>query len=370
MKSKQQTPSFGIKNRNRKAWWISGGVAIVVLAAFAGTAQATEVFTSPKQVVLHSIDKIGGGSKTAVSAEQQWSFQVKNLKVPNLPPTTSALVSSLNHSTIGIDMMLDSKNDQAQVNLSTNYQSVARHASVWVTNNKAIASASNFQNLLRTLLPSTVKIPKYLVTDSAQSKSIVRFWTQLNQASSTYSQQSIQASRQLAQLVVQAIPTQYFHRQGLSSISLSFDQQGLQEIVKSEVRFVYAHPDQYASLISQIESNHLVRGTTPAQVKQSIQQTISNTPEEVVMAGISTALGSGDLTVAQTTITVHQGLFGVPTESMTGGIGVNVPQSGIGGELDYQMTTGPLKTAISPPTPSASSSKTFTQFAASLLGLH
>lgn len=371
MDSNQQTPIDSdvtvSKKRRHTGLWVSGIVAIVILGGLAGTAKAMDVFASAKQLTLDSVANQGTNVPTT-AVQEKWNIQLKNIQLPGGSSTEQALLSTLNNAALNFNILLDAKNQTAEVDLNTSYQSVTRHASLWVNKNSAVLSASDYQPLLGGLLPSSVQIPKYLVTDASQASAISKFWSELSSSSKQLSQQNLAAVRQLETLMIGAIPSQYFHRDGLTGVSLSFDQAGFEAIVKAEVQTVYAHKDEFASLLSQLESANLPAGQTKAAFKQSILQTLSNTPEEAVMAAVSTALNSGDVTVKPTTLTVHKPLFGTPTEVIDGGIAVKIPQVNVGGEVDYHVTSSALKSKISVPTPTSSQSESFTAFAQQLSG--
>ncbi|MDQ0188669.1 hypothetical protein JI721_13260 [Alicyclobacillus cycloheptanicus] len=352
------------QKRRKTAWWIGGGAAVIVLAGLAGTANAMDVFASGKQLVLNAVSK--NTTTASTNVQEQWNLQFKNLQVPGLSSTDEALLSSLNNSSLGLSVLLDPQAQQAQIGLKTNMESVPRQATVWVTGSKAIVNANRYQSLLAAFLPAGVQIPKYLVTDSSQSSAIAKFWSEVNHSESDINPKSLAAAKQLAALVVQAIPQQYFHRSGLAGVRLTFDQKGFEDILDNEVKAVYANPDQYASLLSQMEGSNLPAGETQAQVKQAIEENLTNTPEEAVLAAIQTALHSGDVTVKQTTIAVQKPLFGTVTEKVTGGIVVHIPQVGASGEMDFTATSAPLTTKISIPSPSPSQSETFNTFAKQL----
>lgn len=357
---------FTSKKRNKKAIYIGVGIGIVVLGVGSAAAAVTKPFTSPKQLLLESVNNQTAGSTVSKqSVEEKIHLGLNNISVPQASASDAGIVKTLNGSTIDLDVLFAPSTKEAQVDFTTNYQSVAHKGSLWVTQNSAILNMSDYQSLLNMMQPG-IKIPKYLTTDSTQASDIAKFWSQVEKSPTQLTTEQTTAIHDLESMLINAIPDKYIHRSGIMSIQISFDQAGFQDIMKSVVKTIYENKDKFANDVSQIESTSPAAsgGLTPADLKNQILTTLNQTPQEEVLGGIASVFNTGAVSIHPTSLEFDKGLFGSNySEHMSSGISLNIPEVGVGANVSFSLdATSPSSKSISVPTIAPGDSQTFSDW--------
>lgn len=349
--------------KRRKALWISAAAVVVVLGGGTALASTLDVFASGKQVLL---DVISHGRSTSDSSEESWNLKIKNLNAPNVGQPAAAMLATLNNASIDLSVFFNPQDNKAELNFNTQYQSVSHHGSLWISKDSAVLSAADYQSLLAPVLPQGMKIPQYLVTDSDQAKSISDFWSQLTSSKSKLTADQLKSVEKVESLIISAIPDKYIHRQGLTTVEIQFDQNGLTDILKSEVTSVYDNKAAFADAISQIASvSSAAQGMSVSALKQNVLDSLNQMPEEAVLAGISTVMNSGVVSTEPMSISFSKNLFGSGvTSKVSGGISVKDPQSNMSGTVEFTVNgTAPSSKTVQMPSINNSNSQTFTNFA-------
>jgi hypothetical protein len=356
------------RKKRRKALWITAAAVVVVIGG-GGTALAStmDAFASGKTLMLDAIANQPVTSDSQASWVQTWHIKLTDLSAPNLPAAPAALLATLNNAAIDLNIQFSPKDKKAELDFNTQYQSVTHQGKVWVSSDSAVVSAADYQSLLAPVLGQGIKIPQYLVSDSSQAKAITDFWTQLSQNRQKLTKDQWKAVQNVEKLMVTAIPDQYIHRKGLTGVELQFDQNGLSDILTAQVKNVYSHKQEFADAVSQLASlsSNLPAGTNASTIQQNLLNGLNQTPEEAVLAGISTVLNAGVISTDPMTISLTKSLFGSHvTEDISGGIAVKDPQNNLTAKLAFTVhATSPGQETIQMPSVNHSNSQTFTDFA-------
>ena len=361
-------PSLNQPRKRKTALTVGTVLAVVVIGAGVTFAAVAQPFASGKALLLKAAQNVSLTKNYAKSAKETWHIELKNLSAGSLGMAPGALLSTLNGSTIDLDMLYLPVKQQAQVDFTTQYQSVSHKGSLWVSKDQLVLSAADYESLLALAAPG-LKVPKYLVTDSQQTTGIQDFWSKVNKAPTNITPAEDKAFRDLEVMFVQAIPNSYIHRKGLASIDISFDQKGLEDILQSEVKAAYSNKARFTDDVFALAPlTTLPSGETPATLKQSILQGMSQMPVEAVLGGISTALISNIVTIQPTALTMSKHVFGSGYEtSLTGGIAVSYQPAAIAGTILYQMdASSPATGTVTMPKVDSGNSQTFTNWSQSM----
>jgi hypothetical protein len=357
-------PAASISPRFRRKGWLIGGVVAVVLVAFGAVFTViAKPFASGKQLILDSIntETFASATQSAMQPVQEsMAITLNNVQTPMLSGIQAGMLSTLSGATINLNLLYEPKNEEARVDFDSKYQSIAHHGSLWVDKNMAVLNASDYQSLLAPVLPQGLTMPKYLVTDPIQAQSIQAFWSNLDAKSNKLTKNQRTSIITLEKILVQAIPDKYIHRPSLNAISIDFDQAGLEDILKSEVKAVYANKQQVADAVSAVSQ---LNKTAPQYTsKQQVLDALNQMPEEAAMAAITTTFNSGLYSISKNSLTVTKKMFGKGlSESFNGGVSIHTPAVSL--TVNYRVSAhSPATGIIKMPSTDASNSKTFTQW--------
>lgn len=316
-------------------------------------------FASGKQLLLNSIGSTAFTSGDQMPIQENLTLNLKNIHMATTSGVAAGLLSTLNGSNIHIGILFDAKDKKANVSFSSDYQSVKHSGQLWVDNTRAVLSASDYQSLLTPLLPQGLTLPKYLTTDSSQVQGLQKFWRSVDTQSNTLTKSQKQSVITMEKMLVNAIPGKYIKRSSLNSVTIRFDQSGLEDIIKSEVRAIYSHKSQVADAMNALSK---VRSTpTQANVGQNVIQALNRFPEEAALAAITTAFNSGRIAVQENTITMTKGIFSQGfTETFDGGVSIHSPNTSM--SIGYKVNSHePAREKVQMPTTTSANSKTFSQ---------
>lgn len=212
----------------------------IILLMLGSTINITHALTSPKELLLTNLEKYSNHSQTA--KKTVISLRFSNIKTAN-PSSQQIINQYINKKKLLITVLSNTKNNQLEIN----YQLGGIHGSAWLSKQKDVFALQNtfailekIQKNQQSLLPvpmnspSTSTIPMYLY-----SQGIPFTMSQLNTHSPL-----MNASINLDTILINGIPSHYFHRTSLTSLSISFTQRDVPLITDDVIKSLYAHKNE------------------------------------------------------------------------------------------------------------------------------
>lgn len=311
-----------------------GVIAALVLGGGAAFAYKAQVFTSPKNLVLQALQQeTMNAESNAMTQPISADFNIKfnNIYDPQISPIYDSLVNQINGSSLDLNTILDEQHEKAKFALTLRTSSDTYSSDVYLDQSNAVISTAGIIPLVNQLARGSSvtlpEIPPYL-TDSGDPQ-IQQFWNGMSQNETNISPQIFTAGKQLAELVVNAVPDQYFTRPALNTIRISISQNGWLDIIKAEVKSIYANPQQWADAINAVNAA-TGQGGTPISGAD-----LTSTPETTVLQSIDTLNEQRVFTLDPTVVTVTRNLFSNQEHSdIQGGFAINQPY-GVSGNITF-----------------------------------
>lgn len=339
---------------------ISLAAGVVVLGG-SSVAYAAQLFSSPKQVLLDSIEHDAARAASTQPQEIQFDLSVSGLQAPGSTGAVAAALSKLNGDSLSGDVIYDEANKEIQSVLRLTSAGQTYSAEGWLTSDHGIVAAADLQQWLNQLAanagaPGLIPIiPQYLTTDRSQSTAIAAFWRKSAQNSETPAQK--QAAIGLVKLLVDGIPGQYITRTRMTSIEIKFGASDLKTIADSEVSTLYQNKAEFVQDLNTL----IPAGNT----KLTASQLFQGHSESQTLNAVNAALNRSPITVDNVQIDATKGLLNRSMQlDMNAQVSLNPAQSGgDSGTFHFTETeTVPATGTITVPQTTPANSQTFTRF--------
>jgi hypothetical protein len=286
----------------------------------------------------------------------------------NLTPQQTTMLNEFNGAIFHLDLALDSNKELGKATVSLIQNSPngqgkqTDSASAYLNHDNAILSIKGLIPLMKEMIGSNslpTRIPYYLTDQN--DPNLQQFWMGVAQGeqSGNISKGFFNAFKNIATLIIQSIPAQYFQRPSLNTITFTVDGVGVQNIVDDEIRSAYQHKIAWTNAI-----NEIIKSSAVGTPYYRTASQIFNNPESQVTSMLNSSLQSMMQNVAlnPTTFTITKpSLFSNVIQTNTNGsISAQVPSVG-SAKISFAMNSSNTMPTLTMPKVNAHNSQSIAQ---------